>query len=97
MALSRRLATAQRDHDGKENHPREGCAALVLNRYTSAGLAQLRSGRRGCQQQHTRDHCDEQSGRIPLRREAIGPSVGYVGRARDPTLDQRVTQVIRSV
>jgi hypothetical protein len=49
----------------RENHPREGCAALVLNRYTSAGLAQLGSGRRGCQQQDTRDHTDEQSGRIP--------------------------------
>jgi len=47
-ALSRRLATAQSDHDERKENPRKGCAALVLITALGAGLGQFGSGRRGC-------------------------------------------------
>jgi hypothetical protein len=52
VTVSRRLATAQSDHDGRNQNPREGCAALVLITILSAGLGQLGSGRRGCHRHH---------------------------------------------
>jgi hypothetical protein len=48
VAVSRRLATAQSDHDGRKENPRKGSAALVLITALSAGLGQFGSGRRGC-------------------------------------------------
>jgi hypothetical protein len=54
-ALSRRLATAQSDHDGRRRRIHARAAPLlVLGHRLSAGLGRLGSGRRGCQCQHTR-------------------------------------------
>jgi hypothetical protein len=66
-ALSRRLATAQSDHDGRRENPREGCAALVLVTAVSAGLKQFGSGRRGCQ-----CHDTHHSQRDPASRFSVG-------------------------
>jgi hypothetical protein len=74
VALSRRLATAQSNHDGRNQNPRKGCAALVLITTLGAGPGQLGSGRRGCHRHHKRQS---------QRRELMsGFAVGRVARAR---------------
>jgi hypothetical protein len=72
VTVSRRLATALSDHDGRNQNPRKGCAALVLITSLSAGLGQLGSGRRGCHRHHKHQS---------QRRESLpGLAVGRVAR-----------------
>jgi hypothetical protein len=82
MALSRRLATATGDHDGRQRRFHARAAPLLSSgATTSAGLAWLGSGRHDCQQQNTLagPGCNPRAGVQPTGRGAtqwmlsIGP------------------------